>query len=674
MCNVLLIGNPNVGKSTLFNSLTKSTEHTGNFHGVTVDETSKKIKLKNRIYRVVDLPGIYSLNTFSGEEDVTKSTILNSANSDIKLVVADCNSIRKNLYLCLQLSELGINYKLLLNNYNYFKKKGNSIDLDKLKQKLNISVEFINAKKTKASINLFKDEKNQIKTTYLQSILQKFKGLSLAEKDIIKAINGIENNLTSEQKLEIQSVMPDIVKERYNYIDTLLAECLEFKENYVYGYSKLDKVVLNPIIMLFGFLLFFFASVYLIFFLIGPFVGELLFKILNFLVINPFNNIILQITDSVWIIEFFNGGVFSSFSTILTFLPQICLMFVFITVLEDSGIISRFAYVLDDFLQTIGLNGKAVYIMLLGLGCNTMSTAVTKSLNGKNLKRKSVILNPYISCMARLPVYVIVASAFFSKSAYLVVVGLYSLGIILVCVLAYALNKTILKTESGELLLEFAPLRSVDIKHLLQVTNKNAKDFLKRVFGVVVSVGIIVWILTHTQFNLQYTNNISNSILFILAGYIKFLFAPIGLNNEGIVTALIIGIMAKELIISTISVTNNVHTNTELIKSLALPTSVIHFNVASAVSFLIFSSIYAPCISNLAVIKKETDTLTMWLTLVGQFTVAYMLSFVVYQTLTKGWISTLVAVIIIAIIWAAIIFIIKKVKHNKCLTCGKCKN
>ena len=221
-------------------------------------------------------------------------------------------------------------------------------------------------------------------------------------------------------------------------------------------------------------------------------------------------------------------------------------------------------------------------------------------------------------------------------------------------------------------MLEFAPLRSIDIKHILQVCYTNAKDFIKRVFGVVLSVGIIIWILTHTRFNLSYTQNINDSILFSIANCISFIFAPIGLDNAGIVCALIVGFVAKELIVSTMSITNHATTNSGLISSLTLASSAINFTIPSAVSFLMFSSLYCSCASNLAVLKKETDTFTMWLSIISQFTIAYMLSFVVYQTLTKGWWFMLLSTIVIALILFAIIYAIKKIKQHKCLTCNKC--
>lgn len=676
MHEVLIIGNPNVGKSTLFNSLTKSNEHTGNFHGVTVEEKRKRVSFQNKNYEFVDLPGMYSLNSFSYEEEVAKNIMLTSKGT--KLVIVDSHSLRKNLYLCVQMMELDFNFKILLNNYSSFVKSGNKINVKELSKNLNKEINVVNAKKIKLNdeilnIKIKNDNILNKKLNYLNKYVEKIqKKFNLPENTIIRALNGIFDNLNKEEIEFISSFFCEIIKERYNFIDEILKNCIEIKKDYIYGFSKCDKIFLNPVFMTLSFALIFFSSLYLMFFIIGPAIGDLLTYLFEWTIFNPFMRFIYSVTDNIWLIEFFRSGVFSSLLTILNFLPQVCLLFVFITVLEDSGIISRMAFVFDDFLAFFGLNGKAIYVMLLGMGCNTMSTMACRNMNEKNLKIKSAVLNPYISCMARLPVFVLLATAFFGANAFLIVSALYVLGFVLALLLAFVLNKTILPSKSSGLLLEFAPLRNFDAKHISQVVKINAFDMLKRIFSVVISVGIIIWILTHTMFNLKYTENITDSFLFFFANKISFLFAPIGLNQAGIVCALIVGIMAKELIVSTLTICNSA-TNNEILKaSLMLSTSVVCFSKASVVSFLIFTLIYCPCMSNLAVLRKETNKFYMWFSIISQFTIAYMISFIVYQALTRGWMFALVLLLIISLIMLAFVFAIKKVKRGKCLTCGKC--
>ena len=715
MHKVLLIGNPNVGKSTLFNSLTKSHEHTGNFHGVTVEEKRKRITFAGEQYEFVDLPGIYSLNTFSFEEDVSKNILLKEAST--KLLVCDANSLRRNLYISLQMNELGLEHKILINNYDYFLRHGGKIDAKKLEQNLGARVEIIDAKKIKLSkeiLNIYVDnstkmpiagnttkeqkifanQKNDMiysknlqnngknlkiskisnkNASYLNKFIEIVKSkFNLSNEQIVFAFNGEFQNLEEEQIKFICTLYPQIIKARYDFLDAVLFDCVSVKKDFVYGASKLDKFLLNPIFMFVAFLLFFFLSIYVIFFGVGPLISEFLISVFNFVLINPVLNLLSLITNNMWLIEFFSGGVINSFTIVLSFLPQVCLLFIFLSILEDSGLISRLAYVFDDFLSFFGLNGKSIYIILLGLGCNTMSTLASRNANNKNLKIKTALVNPYISCMARLPIFVLVASAFFGTKSYFVVVGLYLLGLVVALAMSCFLNKTLLKNTESNLLLEFPPVRGLDFKHIFQVGKTNAVDFTKRVFGVVVSIGIIVWLLSHTTFSLAYTSTITNSILFFFADKISFVFVPIGLNSAGIVCALIVGIMAKELIVSTISISNNALTNSALMLSLTMASSAVHFNTASALSFLIFSLLYCPCISNLAVLKKEVGKFYMWFAIISQFTIAYLLSFVAYQGMTHGIIYPIIALVVAAIILFSAAYIIKKVKHPKCLTCNKC--
>ena len=686
MRKILIIGNPNVGKSTLYNSLTKSSEHTGNFHGVTVEEKHKVVKYNDEEIDFYDLPGLYSLNSFSFEEEIARDIILK--NNAEKIMLVDANSLRKNLYLCLQFLELNIDFKIYINNYDYFKKHKNNLNIEKLENKLNIKCQIINAKKIKINDldliisekhnNFINFQKNSINlcnylSKYIKIIKNKY---NIDEKTIILALNGIFKDLNKEQIDFIKSLYPDLIFDRYRVIDDVLQDVMTIQKNFVYGLNRADKIILKPVVMTVGFLLCFFASIYLIFFLIGPLIGDGLSYLVNFLLINPFMNFLYSVSSNIWLIEFFSNGVFSSVLTVLSFLPQVCLLFIFLTLLEDSGLISRMAYVFDDFLSIFGLNGKAIYIMLLGLGCNTVSTLATRNMNEKNLRIKTVLLNPYISCMARLPVYVVIASAFFGAKAYFVVTGLYLVGLLVALIVGYVLNKTILRTENNSFLLEFAPLRSVDIKHVLNVGKENAIDMIKRIFFIVLGVGVIVWILSHTMFNLSYTSTITDSILFYLADKISFIFAPIGLNSAGIVSALIVGIMAKELLVSTFSISNNVSSIGALITSLSISTSVVHFNLASAISFLVFTLLYCPCVSNLAVIKKEIGTFYMWFAIISQFTIAYLLSFIIYNSIVNSFFYAIIVVMAIVLILSLIIYLIKKIRSKKiaCMFCSKnCK-
>ena len=323
---ILLIGNPNVGKSTLFNSLTRSHEHTGNFHGVTVSEAKKVVEFENETLCFYDLPGIYSMLPFSPEEEVSKNLAMQE--NATRLFVVDANSLRRNLYLCLQFLEMGLDFKILINNYKYFNKNGNTIDVKKLSEKLNADIEIVNAKKqkiTKKLIDCNKNNKNynnfcefsKNNLKYLKNITEKIKNkLNLSEKQIIFALNGSFDGLKDTEINYIKGFYTEIIEERYNYIDEILKDCVNIQKNYVYGKNKLDKLILNPFFMLFSFIFAFFLIFYLIFFSLGPLISDLFINSINYILINPFLNFLTNVTDNVWLIEFFSSGVFSSLTTI----------------------------------------------------------------------------------------------------------------------------------------------------------------------------------------------------------------------------------------------------------------------------------------------------------------------------------------------------------------------
>ena len=675
MNKLLLVGNPNVGKSTLFNSLTKSNEHTGNFHGVTVNLAKKTIQYNDKNYVVFDLPGLYSLNTFSDEEIVSKKEIL-KGNSIIE-ILCDANTLRKNLYLCIQLSELNFSYNILINNHEkYLMKNNNKIDINKLQKNLKRNVYFINAKKEKFNdkyLNTQNQTNEKIEKYLVKYIEIVQKRYNFSKKQIIFALNGVFDDLNNEQIEFIKTLYPSIIQDRYKLIDEIINDAILEDNNKIYGYSKYDKFLLNPVVAIFGFLSIFFSGFYLIFFILGPLISKLEEFIFINILIEPIMNFLCLKIDNIWVIEFVQNGIFGSVLSVISFIPQVAMMFAFLSMLEDSGIVSRMAFVLDDFLTKFGLNGKSFYIMLLGFGCNTLSTATTKNLNGKNLKIKSVLINPYFSCMARLPIYILITSSLFFNCSFLIIAGLYILGIVCALLLSLILNKTILQTSNSDLLLEFPPLKFFDGLHAFKEGRKNAFEFFKRVVTIILSMGIIIWILSHTKFNLHYTQTLSESILFIVAEKLTFIFAPIGLNNAGIVSALIVGILAKELIISTLSICNNMHTTKSLMASLILPTSVVSFTPASAISFVVFSLLYCPCVSNLAAIKNETSKFYMWFSVVSQFVVAYLFSYIAYESITKGLPFAIISLLIVAIISLSIFVVCKKFKQQKCFMCRRCK-
>lgn len=641
MEKILIVGNPNTGKSTLFNSLTKSEEHTGNWHGVTVDKKSKIVSFNDISYEIVDLPGLYSLNCYTMEEEVSKEYIFKNSNSKI-LFCADANTLERNIFLLTQLIELGFRVKLLINNYGYFKKRGGEIDIKRLKKDLNCDIKIIDARKEKLTGELldFKDCKNS----------------ELRRGEIV----------IDDEKSSIL---------RYKKIEKILSSRTMPKD--IYGESKIDNFLFNPFIFLTLFFASFFFILYLTFFLIGPRLSSGLTSLINMFVAQPFMSVLERVNASTFVLKLFDEGVFSAGITICSFLPQICLLYLFLTILEESGLISRFAFLMDDLFSKMGLNGKVVYTLLMGFGCNTTATYTSKNMPDKNSKIKSCLITPFMSCTAKLPVYTVVASAILGEKNFLLIIGLYALGIILAFLFAIIYEKTILKSKSDTFLLEFPPLRVPSAKVILKTSLKTSKTFISKVFGVIFSMSIIIWLMKNVSFSFKFTTVTEKSILYGLSKLITPIFKPIGLTSPQVVATLIVGLVAKELIVSTMLIFNKVSTTQGLIKSLTISKSAIYFSFASGLSFLIFVLLYSPCVSTTAVMFKEAGWKYSLLGLVFQFLSAYFLSALVYQALSGNLLTFLVWAFVLLIFILSIKFLYNRIKNstkNCSKNCEKCKN
>lgn len=634
MKKVLIVGNPNTGKSTLFNSLTKSDEHTGNWHGVTVNEKSKVIRLDNEEYEIVDLPGIYSLNTFSMEEDVSKNYILNNLDASI-LYIIDANNIKRNLYLLLQLLKLNLNIKVCINNYEYFKQYGGEIDLDKLKSILDCEIEIINAKNFKLTKDLFKFKKSNI---------------------------FLEDNLK--------------INENYKIIENICEKTIKINKNYIYGRSKLDKLILKPFIFVPTFIILIFIALFSIFFLIGPKLSDFLAFMLNIFIKTPTMHFLDNINMSSWIVRMFDEAIIGSVISICSFLPQICLLYGFLSVLEESGAISRIAFMLDDFFSKIGLNGKCVYTMLMGFGCNTTATFTSKNMADKNSHIKTALITPFMSCSAKLPIYSVIASAIFGVKKIWLIVALYLLGIVISLVLAKIYDKTILKSKNNDFLIEFPPLKFPDFKYILKSSIRTSKAFISKVFVIIFSMSVIIWLLSNVGTSFRFVET-EKSILYCISNKISWLFKPIGLNSPYIVCTLIVGLVAKELILSSMLIFNKVTTTAMLVLSLQSIESSIYFTTASAISFLVFVLLYCPCVSNIAVLYKEIGKKYATIGLIVELLTAYFVSMIIYNLIIGN--------ILISVLGVGLIFLtvfISTLLSNKfndsiictsCFNCDKCR-
>ena len=663
MCKIYIVGNPNSGKTTLFNSLTRSSEHVGNWHGVTVDKKSKFIKFKQSEYEIVDLPGIYSLNAFSMEEQVSIDAI-NSNDYDKILYLIDANNFKRSMLLALILLTSGKNIKILINNYKSFSKSGGTIDIAYLTKVLGCQVETIDAKHIKPTEKFFDFSTRE--TAFVKTLRNEMKYKS----------DMIETGLASRDNVDIDTKCQDIEK-IYKYILKIDKECVK-KRDKIYGYSKFDKNLLKLSIFLPVFTLIIFFVIYFTFFLAGPILSEMFLNILHFIIQRPTMAILHLATRSRFVLALFEEGIFGACFSVLGFLPQICLIYLFLSVLEHSGLISRFAFLLDDLLQRIGLNGKMVYTLLMGFGCTTTATLTAKNMADKNSQIKLGILMPFISCSAKLPIYSIIGAAILGANSIWLIFGLYLLGIVLAVILAIVLERTILPTGGTNFVLEFPPIKCPQISNVIHSLKTSCMQFVVKVFGVIFAASVVLWLLSNINIRFEYVGEVGKSILFSFSSVISWMFKPIGLNNPNIICALGVGLVAKELILSSIAISNKVDNLYALGTTLMMTGSAINFNVASGISFLVFTLLYLPCISTFGVLIKEIGTKYTVLGVGAQFGLAYLVAWLTYTLIAKGLAQALIVLIVACVIVASVKIIYGNIKRKKlfcnCLMCNNCKN
>ncbi len=636
---ILLVGNPNTGKTTLFNKITKSNEHVGNWHGVTVEEKGKSFKFQGKNYSLIDLPGIYSLHHLSYEEKVAIDYINSHKNTKI-INICDINNLERNLYLSLCLIENGFDVVLAVNST--LKKPICIVDEKKLSKKLGVDVVLINAQSGEG----------------IAKLLEKATQLSRVKKVTY-----------CPQDMQVEATL------KYEKISDILNETTK-KTNEIYGKSKLDKILLNrffaPIIFL-GIMAFIF---YLTFFLIGAPISSFLSYVLDVSVGKWTNGLFVMCFGSnSWVTTMVSEALIGGVGTVLSFLPQIVLLFFFLSALEDSGYLSRVAFVFDDMLSKIGLSGKSIYTLLLGFGCSASALLTARNMDNKKAKIKTILVTPFLSCSARLPIYLAIGGAFFGSKNIFVVMGLYLLGIFVTILVSTILNKTILKSTDQSFLLEFPPYRTISFKRAFKVLFENVKSFIFRIGGLLISMNVIVWILSNFTFGFSYVSGINQtSMLESIAIFIAPVFKPLGFSAWGLVVALLVGIIAKEGVVSSMML----FSGGSLALSLFSPTSEIYFPSSSAVlAFLTFCLLYVPCLSTIAVMRKEIGRKWTLFAVIMQLFTAYVFAMIAYNIgelcYHYGVIKILLIVFIILVINFAIFKVANVFRKQKCSFCKNCR-
>jgi ferrous iron transport protein B len=588
MITAALLGNPNVGKTTLFNLLTGSNQHVGNWPGVTVEKKEGFIKNTTKI---VDLPGIYAMDTYSNEEKVSKDFLING-NVDLIINIVDASSLNRNLYLTMQLKEFNIPIILVLNMIDAAQAKGIDIDYDKLAKNLGVKVIPIIATKAQGIDELTKlllssDFLSELGDNDYHSLDQTF-------------------NFTTE-------------KETYEYIDHILKNSSSYKtENSITVTEKLDKVFINKFLAYPIFLAILFFIFQFTFSWVGQPLADLLDSGVNDWLVPHIHTLLSS--SSSWFQSLIMDGIIGGVGSVIVFLPVILALFLCISFLEDSGYMARVAFIMDKIIRKMGLSGKAFIPLIIGFGCSVPAVMSARTLESEKDRKMTALLVPLMSCNARLPVYLIFAGAFFKGHEAIVVASLYCLGIIIAFLLGILFKNTIFKKDDEPFIIELPEYKLPNVKSLAMHTWEKGKGFLKKAGTIIFSVSIIVWVLSN--FNFSGMTAINSSFMAYIGRFISPIFIPLGFASWQSSVALLTGIMAKEVVVGTMGVIYGGNL------SQILPTA---FSSLSAISFLVFVLLYTPCISLIATMKKEYGSKMAAFSVIYQLVLAWVVSFIVYN-------------------------------------------
>lgn len=657
-----LAGNPNTGKTSLFNHLTGARQHVGNWPGVTVEKKEGQIRYKDKLIKVVDLPGTYSLGAYSEDEIVAREFIINNE-PDVVVNTVDATNLSRNLYLTVQMLEMNANILIALNMMDEAHRLGMDIDINRLSFALGARVVPTIATKGKGIKEIItaiiEDGKTQNKTQFMidygKNVEQEISNIvKMINEDIkfskyptrwlaIKLLEDDENLVrqirTTSKGKEIVSYAQScrktlgdqlgdnldsyIIAKRYEFInDVILQSVKKPQSNKVLLTDKIDKIVTNnmlgiPIFAVIMWLVFTFTFAFS-----EPLVElvEMGFSALGELV----GPALVGIGASKMFISFVVDGIVSGLGSVLSIVPVLFLLFIAIAILEDSGYMARIAYVMDKPMRRMGLNGKAFMPFLLGFGCNVPAVMATRTIENKRDRLITIMANPFISCSARLPVYVLFTSVFFPKNQVFVMGSLYLLGVFMAVMSVKLFGKILPESEDSSFIIELPPYRLPSVKSVFIHMWENVRGFLNKVSNIILAAVIIIWLLSSLPFGVEYASD--ESIVGRMSSLVAPILKPAGFGTWQATIALIFGVLAKEIVISTLGV---------VYKASSYGLDVVirqHFTPLSAYSFMVMTLLYAPCIATIGSIRSETKSLkwTAVSVLYGLF-IAWIMSVLIYQ-------------------------------------------
>lgn len=652
-----LVGNQNCGKTTLFNVLTGSNQHIGNFPGVTVDRKDGVIKGYPDTL-ITDLPGIYSMSPYTSEEIVTREFLLMDKPKGI-INILDATNIERNLYLSMQLMELGIPMVIALNMMDEVRVNGGSIRINAIEELLGVPVIPISAAKGEGieelvshAIHVAKyQEKPQIsdfcsKDSAVHRCIHGIMSLisdhadkagypeRFAASKVVEGDSLVLKHLELEQneKEMIEHIIVQMEEEcgmdrasaiadmRFAYIEDVCKNTVvkprESKERI--RSQKIDKLLTGK----YTGIPMFIAIMGLVFYLTFNVIGAALSNVLDILitfVTNGVDNLLTAMNVNSVLHALIIDGIFNGVGSVLSFLPIIVTLFFFLSILEDSGYMARVAFIMDKLLRKLGLSGRSIVPMLIGFGCSVPGVMASRTLSSERDRRMTVLLTPFMSCSAKVPIYAFFSAAFFPHYAALVMIGMYFIGIIVGIIMAFIFKKTLFKGEPVPFVMELPNYRMPGAKNVVHLLWEKAKDFLQKAFSIIFIATILIWFMQNFDIRLNVVADSRQSILAVLAGMITPLFKPLGFGDWRLVTAILTGVMAKESVVSTISI---------LFGSTIEMVSVI--SAAGAMSFLVFCLLYTPCVAAIASVKKELGGKWAAYVVVIQCVVAWIAALITY--------------------------------------------
>ena len=656
-----LVGNQNCGKTTLFNQLTGSNQHVGNFPGVTVDRKDGEIRGHSNTL-VTDLPGIYSMSPYTSEEIISRNFVLNEKPKGI-INIVDATNIERNLYLTMQLLEMDLPMVIALNMMDEVTGNGGSIDVNKMEELLGVPVIPISAAKNQGVDELIKhaihvahfqekplsqdfcDENDSGGAVHraLHAVIHliqdhadkagipvRFAASKLLEGDK-RIVHQLDLDLNEKETLEHIALQMEnergldrsaaIADMRYSYIRNVCSQTVhnphESRERV--RSQKIDSLLTGKYTAIPFFIIIMACVFFLTFNVIGAFFQGLLengIEALTHFIDNGLTTIGTNEVLHALIID----GIFAGVGSVLSFLPVIVTLFLFLSLLEDSGYIARVAFVMDTLLRKIGLSGRSIVPLLIGFGCTVPAIMSTRILPSERDRKMTILLTPFMSCTAKLPIYAFFTAAFFPGRGGLIMTALYVFGIIIGILAALLYRKTLFKGEPVPFVMELPNYRLPSVRNTAQLLWEKAKDFLERAFTVIFIATIIIWFLQCFTPKLNFTDNSSQSILAMIAGLLEPVMRPLGLGDWRICTSLISGVMAKESVVSTMKILFSGQLTAAL-------------TIRSSVSLLVFSLLYTPCIAAIASVKRELGTKWAILLVAWQCILAWICSFIVFMIL-----------------------------------------